>query len=56
MAELLSRLVSAQDRLRPYIDRYRSLMSTDPPLTSGVNIFYIIKFFVLRDFIEMFLI
>ncbi|XP_058794384.1 large proline-rich protein bag6 isoform X2 [Phymastichus coffea] len=37
MAELLERLVATQDRLRPYIDRYRHLMSTDPILTTGAS-------------------
>ncbi|XP_014209043.1 large proline-rich protein BAG6 isoform X1 [Copidosoma floridanum] len=37
MAELLERLIATQDRLRPYIERYRALMSADPALTSGQN-------------------
>ncbi|XP_003427974.1 large proline-rich protein BAG6 isoform X2 [Nasonia vitripennis] len=35
MAELLERLVNTQDRLRPYIERYRVLMLADPSLTPG---------------------
>lgn len=37
MAELLERLVSTQDRLRPYIERYQILMLADPSLTPGVS-------------------
>ncbi|KAL7305815.1 hypothetical protein TKK_0002062 [Trichogramma kaykai] len=33
MADLLDTLLTTQDRLRPYIERYRTLMSTDPVLT-----------------------
>ena len=36
MAELLDRLLSTQDRLRPYVERYRTLMLEDPTLTPGV--------------------
>ncbi|XP_076663872.1 large proline-rich protein BAG6 isoform X3 [Andrena cerasifolii] len=32
MAELLERLLNTQDRLRPYIERYRVLMLADPSL------------------------
>lgn len=38
MAELLGRLLNAQNRLRPYIEQYRALMQTDRPLLPGVSI------------------
>lgn len=35
MAELLERLLSTDDRLRPFLDRYCELMATDPVLQPG---------------------
>ncbi|XP_043258007.1 large proline-rich protein BAG6 isoform X1 [Colletes gigas] len=35
MAELLELLLNTQDRLRPYIERYRDLMLADRPLNRG---------------------
>lgn len=37
MAELLERLLNTQDRLRPYIERYRVLMLADPSLPLAVS-------------------
>nr|XP_050860700.1 large proline-rich protein BAG6 isoform X2 [Vespula vulgaris] len=37
MAYLLDRLLSTQDRLRPYIERYRVLMLADPSLPPGAG-------------------
>lgn len=37
MALLLDRLLSTQDRLRPYIERYRVLMLADPSLPPGAG-------------------
>lgn len=39
MAELLEMLMVTQDRLRPYLERYRALMATDPVLSPTVSIF-----------------
>lgn len=48
MAELLDNLLSTQDRMRPYIERYRTLMSTDPALTATVNKSFLIVFTILN--------
>ena len=39
MAELLEMLMVTQDRLRPYLERYRALMATDPVLSPTVSKF-----------------
>lgn len=37
MADLLQMLMNTQDRLRPYLERYRLLMATDPVLSANVS-------------------
>lgn len=37
MAELLDKLTTTQDRMRPYLDRYRTLMQNDPAPVTGAG-------------------
>ncbi|XP_012282087.1 large proline-rich protein bag6 [Orussus abietinus] len=37
MARLVDRLIDAQNRLRPYLHKYRHMMASDPELTPGAS-------------------